>query len=132
MAEFQEVMRQANRMCASYANDCTDCGLRKEDYACPFDNLPEGMDLKSLPEIERVVMDWAEKHPEPRYPSWNEAWKQLFPDARRIYAPCIMYFVEECPYDSAINSGNCDKCRNTPIPADIAEKLGVKPLEVTK
>lgn len=70
------------------------------------------------------VMDWAKAHPEPRYPTWKEWWRREFPNADTDIAPC-MFGVRE---RFGCTSGNCDKCRAQPIPADIAEKLGIKPI----
>lgn len=130
MAEFTEVMKQAKRMCKSYGVDCGPCKLHKKYGLCPLcaqsdDHVPMDWCLKSMPEIERIVMDWAAANPEPRYPSWIEAWKQLFPDGQRTPCPgCCgrKYAPEWCGREE------CGKCKNRPIPADIAEKLGIKPI----
>jgi hypothetical protein len=53
--------------------------------------------------IEQTVTEWAAEHPEPVYPTWGE-WLQ------RLY-----------------NSMNYAGIFITPIPADIAEKLGIEP-----
>ena len=124
MAEFVEVMRQAKRMCKSYRNDCAGCGLAHDASECPLEALPEDWPVEShrLAGIERIVMDWAAAHPEPRYPSWNEAWKQLFPDAKCIPCPVNHFGVgRKCEH-------NCVECKNRPMTADIAEKLGIKPI----
>ena len=54
---------------------------------------------EDIADFERTVHDWAKAHPEPRYPTW---WDWFF--AERI---------------EPVN----------PIPADIAEKLGIEPKE---
>jgi hypothetical protein len=57
--------------------------------------------------------------PELVYPTWKQYWKENFPSGA---TPCPQIFMEcEC-------NGECDECNNRPIPADIAEKLGVKPI----
>lgn len=58
MAEFSEVMRQARRMCEAYGR-CSD--------GCPWLHMPCGYTIE---QYERVVMQWAEEHPEPKYPTW--------------------------------------------------------------
>lgn len=127
MAEFCEVMKQAQRMCESHGNDCTGCALHKEDYVCPFDNLPDTVDLREMAEVERIVMDWAAKNPEPKYPTWNQWWKNTFPDAAKHFLPCKGYFMGLGERHKVCRIP-CEVCNNQPIPADIAEKLGVKPI----
>ena len=61
MAEFKEVMKQLTRMCKSY-KECKNCELYVFDSCsiCPND----------APEMtERIIMEWAAAHPEPRYPT---------------------------------------------------------------
>lgn len=121
MAEFSVVMKHAKRMCKEFGNDCTGCGLA--DSHCPLGPIPENMDA-DFAHIERIVMDWAEKHPEPRYPTWAEWQKANFPNA--LHDICPNYFMPKKPLGTCATP--CERCRNTPIPADIAEKLGVKPI----
>ena len=130
MAGFVEVMRQAKRMCASYRNDCAGCGLANDASECPFEALPEKWPVEShrLAGVERIVMDWADKHPEPRYPTWKEWWKVNFPRSPRPICPLnFMSRSEACG-----TSENCNECLENPIPADIAEKLGIKPMGGTE
>lgn len=122
MAEFKEVMRQAERMCKAH-DECECCPIKEEmddlGEKCPFCGA---LDVAA---VEQKIMDWAAEHPEPRYPSWHEAWKQLFPDRQRTPCPgCCgkKYAPEWCGQEE------CGECKNRPIPADIAEKLGIKPV----
>lgn len=119
MSEFQEVMRQAKRMCEA---NCEECPLSHTvGNICPI--AVTGND--EIAEIEHIVMDWAEEHPEPRYPSWVEWQGANFQMAER--AICAAYFMDAGDAGCYVN-GRCDKCREKPIPADIAEKLGIKPI----
>lgn len=136
MAEFVEVMKQMDRMCDSYGGWCCGCGLRWEN---------NGTDLHCLDyvdqhteEAEKIIMTWAAAHPEPKYPSWAEAWKQLFPSSyfvtkcvEKEVCPCPHYFIPAEP-DKKRCQKSCSECKRDPIPADIAEKLGIKPLEVVE
>lgn len=131
MAEFQVVMKQAKRMCESYGDDCARCALYRRGEECLFDCPPNAWNVNAQSDVERIVMDWAEKHPEPRYPSWNEAWKQLFPDAEESFAPCLKRMLpaeQTHKYCAVYTNPLCKECRSQPIPADIAERLGIKPI----
>jgi hypothetical protein len=120
MAEFQKVMKQAKRMCGAY--DCDKCPLgHVVGDICPIAVTQDDEAVK----IERIVMDWAENNPEPRYPSWIEWQGANFQMAER--AICAAHFMDAGDAGCYVN-GRCDKCREQPIPADIAEKLGIKPI----
>ena len=121
MAEFAEVMRQAKRMCDNYG--CGECPLYNGEV-CQLGTDHDGDDYSDM---ERIIMAWAAEHPEQRYPTWNQWWEDNFWDASERIPPCKGYFMylgdlrEECRIP-------CEKCMDTPIPAGIAEKLGVKPI----
>lgn len=127
MAEFTEVMRQAKRICTVHGGICS-------YRCCPLANgkkcrLNVNLDGEDYNELERIIMDWATKHPEPVYPSWEEGWRQLFPDAK--YTPCPnsfghKYMVRDCKYLI------CTDCKSNPMPAEVAEKLGIKPIAPEK
>ena len=129
MAEFLEVMQQAHRMCDAY-DDCNDCPLSSSNVQCAMAwNYYTDAVLK---EFEQTVMQWAKEHPEPQYPTWREWKNENFPDAPVGLTPCSFMSrerqvkimgEEECVFLS------CADCVNTPIPADIAKKLGIRPKE---
>lgn len=124
MAEFQVVMKQAKRMCVT-VNDCDQCELMT-DAGCRFAIFAD--DAKYSHEIERIVMDWAAKHPEPVYPTWNEWYRKTFPDSIFATSPCPNMFYKICEMSNYHGEVECYECKNQPIPADIAEKLGIKPI----
>lgn len=120
MAEFTEVMRQARRMCMDQ-EDCESCPIW--DTAKSFCRI--GAACKSDDgETEHIVMAWAAEHPEPQYPSWRDGWKQLFPDADSVPCP------DQCfaPYVLCPSYAGCEQCHAAPMTAEIAEKLGIKPI----
>lgn len=121
MAEFQDVMKQAKRMCNTVV-DCDECPVRDmfATIDCPF-----AYNEVHMEDVEQSVMDWAAKHPEPRYPSWIEWQGANFQMAER--AICAAHFMDVGDA-GCYEIGRCDKCRERPIPADIAEKLGIKPI----
>lgn len=100
MAEFQEVHRQFDRMCWYYRRKC-ECPM-----GCPMDGMNISQCRKIAFEcpdsVENTVMSWAAEHPEPVYPTWNKYLYKKF--GHTTYARL-----------------------NDPIPADIAEKLGIEP-----
>ena len=124
MAEFTEVMKQARRMCKEQQN--IDCCVR-----CPINKngcmVVADAEYVDYADAEQEIMHWAAEHPEPVYPTWNEWYRKNFPDAyydsKRI-CPIVFACKRNCDSET-----NCDKCRDRPIPDDIAEKLGIKPKE---
>ena len=111
MAEFQEVMRQWGRYCKGYTENHNDGCI-----GCPFEingscNSYAKDNVQYAEQIEKHIMSWAAEHPEPVYPTW---WEYL----TRIHAifPAMGDF-QKCVDDLA----------TTPIPADIAQKLGIEP-----
>lgn len=131
MAEYQEVMKQRKRMCEIF--DCADCPLSHNNNGIRGVFCNEF--IRDHPaKAEAIIMKWAADHPEPVYPSWSEAWAQVFPNAHFITAlkqdqcPCIHFFVPALPYEERCKV-SCEVCKSRPIPADVAEKLGVKPIE---
>lgn len=97
MAEFQDVMKQFDRMCWYYQ--------RKRE--CPMGCPMNGVNISQCRKVafeepivtEKTVMAWAAEHKEPVYPTW---WDWLA-------------------------AGGLDP--DDPIPADIAQKLGIEPKE---
>lgn len=124
MAQFVEVMKQARRICLEHPGDCDGCPLRDDDgLACRF-----YIDREYIYDdtTERIVLKWAAEHPEPVYPSWEEAWQQLFPES--VGTPCPANYGRK--YQNICCSNVlCVNCKQRPIPAEIAEKLGIKPKE---
>ena len=106
MAEFQEVMRQWKR--------------RFEAERTLVDSKVKGLDalwlaMDNPDEIESLVMSWAEEHPEPVYPTWRE-W---------LIEQGVIQMVESERHDFLIPSMMLSV--DEPIPADIAQKLGIEP-----
>lgn len=99
MTEFKNVIKQQKRMCEAMG-DCNRCPLRSMEYNCRFMAMIDAdYDEAEAGTIEHIVMDWADKNPEPRMPTWAE-WLRMLGVVRL----------------------------DVIIPADIAEKLGIKPI----
>lgn len=123
MAEFAEVMKQAKRMCAAHGGMCI-------SRNCPLDNgdacrLAADQDGEDYNGVERIIMAWAKEHPAPRYPTWREWQERMFPDADGDISPCEFGSRDrfKCTGET------CTKCTRQQIPADIAAKLGIRPIE---
>ena len=121
MAEFMEFMKQAKRMCEAQ-EDCEECPIFPE---CGGTGIISWDDADEAETIEHKVMDWAAANPEPRFPTWEEWQKANFPDASCRIQPCRFMNKDEL---GCSEHRTCDTCRPRPIPADIAEKLGIKPI----
>lgn len=133
MSEFKIVHRNMVRMCDAMRaedNGCTPCPL--DGICAKFITLSED----AITTIERVVTQWAAEHPEPVYPSWKEGWKQLFPEADIRHTLCPEVFGDKyrCDWchDDNDDNDNCDECLERPMPAEVAEKLGIKPVAPEK
>lgn len=108
MTEFQVVARHWKRMCKKYwrSTTCHGCPIAENEKvyeAC------SGYDI-DIGKMEELVMAWAAEHPEPVYPSYLEVFgwghKKTWAEIKDILA--------------------------NPIPADIAQKLGIEPKEAEK
>lgn len=111
MAEFTEVMRQINRLCSHYQDCVYSCCPLSNDCGTIGDY---SSNAKQAMRIEKTVMEWAAEHPEPAYPTWEQ------------------YLVDLMTADMMANKTDNPNSvenymRKTPIPADIAEKLGIEP-----
>ena len=124
MAQFTEVMRQVRRMCESFSDgNCSECPIGDANaLECGITATSE-MDCK---DVERLVMQWAAEHPEPVYPTWDEWQNSVFPDAEIDITPCTFGSRDRL---NCKENRVCAECMEQKIPADIAEKLGIKPKE---
>ena len=61
MAEFMKVIIEKNRMCAAHNEFCNGCPLDSESRGTNI-NCPTFIE-ESPKEAEKIIMDWAEKHP---------------------------------------------------------------------
>jgi len=106
VAEFQEVMQQAKRICKYMDNKCTLCPLTTK----PFCQMGAS-EMENFADTEHVIMAWAAEHPEPVYPTWGE-WLMSIGVINGVH-----------PHGAIDALGNLKQ----PIPADIAMKLGLQP-----
>ena len=118
MAEFQEVMREWTRMCNAVSGKAEHrnlCSNNESGYVCPLQenglcNLAIAAQTnEDWAEGEHIIMAWAAEHPEPVYPTWVEWFRQIG----------VVPYGQKCFHDWLLK----------PIPADIAQKLGIIPKE---
>ena len=111
MADFVQTMKDWRRMCQHMdkigGDRCCDI--------CPLGGcnaVYEEDGNTDYAEIEEKVTAWAAEHPEPVYPTWAEFLHEAF---------CERYTM---PYRG--ETAWYAFLRQTTIPADIAEKLGIE------
>lgn len=116
MAQFVELMRQAERMCKAHSDcdDCPICMLIDDNCTCAFNGK---LDAEK---IEHAIACWAARNPErPKvYPSWKEWLRQI-----GVIEP------GEDPCDSSAVYRNILReieGLNKRIPEEIARKLGIE------
>lgn len=107
----------------------------KAHYGCEYCPIKEEMDdlgetcpfcgALDAAAVEQKIMGWVAENPEPRYPSWKEWREKMFPDSTYMLCPKNFMSQEDSGCD---NQTSCIQCMDRPIPADIAEKLGIKPI----
>lgn len=107
--EFTEVMRCWRRMCEHYTKDdaascCNGCPMDGRGCSAIYENGNAEPEI-----IEREVQRWAAEHPEMVYPTVYEWLVSIGLLGNDMWSMSDVY---------------------KPIPADIAEKLGIEPKEV--
>lgn len=113
--DFVQTMKDWRRMCKAYTTDDDSCC-----YGCPVVDFHEHgcgaiFEMDDGTDWERYegqIREWAAEHPEPVYPAWA-GWL-----GRNVIG------VDANSIDEAWHI----LC-TTPIPADIAQKLGIEPKE---
>lgn len=112
MAEYQDVMKQMERMCDS--NICDKCPI--VSYCGKGRSI--NVSATDADKVEELVMAWAEQHPELVYPTWREYLEEI-----KVIVPRKNYTVMDT-YSPIIGQINTTRVR-----ADIADKLGLEPKE---
>lgn len=102
MTEFSDVIKQFKRMC-NFGNCSTATGCPMN----PSHNIGQCRKIafERPAHFAATVMRWAAEHPEPVYPTWHE-WLSK---------------------QGILSAGGLWEKAFKPIPADIAEKLGLEP-----
>ena len=144
MAEFQEVMLQAKRMCSVFSkcNECPllamsthECRLRelvtilfRSDSSCP-----------EIANIENIILEWAKKNPAPRYPTFKEHTMSVLPTISPIYmvTRCVCELYGESARAPRCDGAGrheitCQACWNREMSAKIAREIGAEKKQRTE
>ena len=113
MAEFQEVMRQYDRMC-SHFEECADCPFHKNVIWCIKKIGGKRYVNENAKSAEKLIMDWAAEHPEPVYPTWYEVMAKFG-------------VIDGLLGDKTLGEHVVDMLIKKRISADLAQKLGIEP-----
>lgn len=119
MAEYAEVIKQFKRMCKSTTGfECSrgECPVMGYAFGCENIGQCRKIAFERPDAFEGRVMAWAAEHPEPVYPTW---WKYM----------CMIGVIPNTLGDKTLGEVTIENLMGTPIPADIAEKLGIEPKE---
>lgn len=118
MSDFVKTMKDWRRMCAAYSTDDDDCckGCRLLDYRDHGCSAIFEMDVVDWKKYENAIAKWAAEHPEPVYPTWGE-W--LIKQGVLKAGTTTMHGITWQPVGDNLFE---------PIPANIAEKLDLKPI----
>lgn len=117
-------------MCESI-DKCGDCPLMDASTElCYLDKCPKEYNDSDFIQHEAAIMKWAAENPEVRYPTWWEWQRGHFHGIVDMILPCEFMSRADAHCSSYFGPYACSDCANQPIPADIAQKLGVKPIKV--
>jgi hypothetical protein len=114
VADFVQIMKDWRRMCQfmdkEYGNSSCD--------KCPLGGCSAVYEMcgkENFSNMEHGITEWAAEHPEPVYPTWAE------------------WLMSIGVISGLFQNGAIDARGNfrQPIPADIAQKLGIEPKEGT-
>lgn len=107
--------------CSKGCDKCPARKLRSANGACLVRRIAK---VDNCEEQIEGLKAWAAEHPVQRYPTWREWQERMFPDRDRNISPC------EFDVSSRFNckAKSCGQCMDEPIAADIAEKLGIRPI----
>lgn len=112
--------------CGKGCDKCPAGKLRSANGVCLVRRIAK---VDNCEEQIEGLRKWAAEHPAPRYPTWREWQHSMFPDASGNMYPCSFLSHREC---KCKGWSTCDECSEQPIPADIAAKLGIKPITTAK
>jgi hypothetical protein len=125
MAEFVQTMKDWRRMCKHYTDESMKDGQHSCVDMCPLGNntacgmIEDALD-SDIEVMAKEVAKWAAEHPEPVYQTWGEF---LITNGIMKKEPGTR-FEEDGRMEYVIMQTIDD-----PIPAEMAQKLGLEPKE---
>lgn len=137
MAEFQEVMTQANRMCFAFS-ECNKCPLlSKNTHECRLRVLVtmffSSACCSEIENLENIIVEWAKKNPAPRYPTYREHVLKAFPTLNPMYifgrCLCDLYGSDARPSRCdgvGHHDISCQSCWNREMAAKVAKEVGAE------
>lgn len=124
--DFAEGMRQWRRMCVECSNEdeycaCDRCPLKGiVDGSCGGIYEEEFADVADFDKLAETVEKWAKEHPEPVYQTWKSWLKDM--------GVVETHVIPSKHPETSINPDVLTSKIYEAIPANIAEKLGLKPV----
>lgn len=126
--DIAEIIKQGRRMCEAH-QACKGCPLEKQSCNPLFADIDS---------IGAIILDWSTSHSEPRLPTWAEWWATLPEGTSNISINRVS--IIRCDMSPSVWVCNSDLEAsairilgvNSPIPPDLAEKLGIKPTNQAK
>ena len=122
MADFVQTMKDWRRMCKVYTvfkHECEGCPLENiAEHACGAIFEPEFADVVNWQKLEGFVGKWATEHPELVYPTWGDWLAEIG----------LISWQNNGDVVNSVMVPTFKMCKH--IPADIAEKMGIKPKDV--
>ena len=124
MSDFVQTMKDWRRMCATYSTCDDDCckGCPVLDYDNGCGEIYE-MGAADWKKYENAIAKWAAEHPEPKYPTWIEWLEEIgvagrLPSVEPVFTENQEFYLRKLGFTPKAH---------IPIPADLAEKLGLEP-----
>ena len=121
MDSFNDFAEMVVRICKHPDTDCMHCPLA-DDFGCTH-----GYILADILKKKKAIAKWLKEHRETSLSELGRMAKQSeeFPDSNTNILPC-WYLPKDLVMCNTFDG--CSKCRSRSIPAEIAEKLGIKPI----
>lgn len=127
MSEFTETMKQAKRVCQFYKN-CSICPLHEDTEhfggSITYDCALQHFCISDMDLLEAKILNWVKEHPEDIYPSWEDGWKEAFPNANTDCLCPKNFFGISLPYCKTIS---CELCIKHPMEEKVAQVLHILP-----
>lgn len=117
--EFKKAMTIIRRMCNNGEANCDKCPLFLS-HNCSVRPWADSDAVR----VEGILEKWAKEHPEPVYPTWRE-----FLTSIGVIPKVTIAATEKTQFDVSGDWAEAYALTQNRIPADIAEKLGLKPKE---